>query len=259
VTVVPIEPEPPAADVAETAPEPSIDAGAAGADAVKVALANPVNIAVAPRIEEPPAVQPPAEQVAVAAPEPASDPQLAVDAGAEAAKVAAASPVEVSQPAQEAAISAPEPAPEPAVDAAAIGANAATAALANPVTVEPPETLTAAAEPEPAVTAEPGLDAMKAGATAAMAAIDKPVAVAVAEPEKTIPTLRGVQMGEEDLMRFATGKVIIRRGDTLWDIAKRVYGSGLKYRTIYRANRNVIRRPGRIYPGQVFELPMVYD
>jgi nucleoid-associated protein YgaU len=53
--------------------------------------------------------------------------------------------------------------------------------------------------------------------------------------------------------------VIIRRGDTLWDISRRVYGSGTKYRTIFRANRDKIRRPGRIYPGQVFDLPLVYD
>ena len=26
-----------------------------------------------------------------------------------------------------------------------------------------------------------------------------------------------------------------------------------------RANRELIARPGRIYPGQVFELPLVYD
>ncbi len=68
--------------------------------------------------------------------------------------------------------------------------------------------------------------------------------------------MRGVPMDEaEEMSRFAEGKVIIRRGDTLWAISRRVYGRGIHYRTIFNANRELIRRPGRIYPGQVFELP----
>ena len=71
-----------------------------------------------------------------------------------------------------------------------------------------------------------------------------------------IPTIRATPLRE---LRFASGRVIIRRGDTLWDIADRIYGDGYKYRTIYRANRDKIRRPGRIFPGQVFDIPLVYD
>ena len=47
----------------------------------------------------------------------------------------------------------------------------------------------------------------------------------------------------------------VRRGDTLWDIAKRVYDKPTRYRQIYRANRHIVRRPGLIYPGQVLVLP----
>ena len=39
---------------------------------------------------------------------------------------------------------------------------------------------------------------------------------------------------------------IVRRGDTLWDIAHRYYGRGVHYRTIFRANRELIARPGKI-------------
>ena len=59
--------------------------------------------------------------------------------------------------------------------------------------------------------------------------------------------------------RPALGKVVIRRGDTLWSIADRVYGSGYRYRTIYRANKDQIRNPRWIYPGQVLEIPLVLD
>ncbi len=49
--------------------------------------------------------------------------------------------------------------------------------------------------------------------------------------------------------------VIIRRGDTLWQISRRVYGAGLRYTTIYLANRGQIENPDLIRPGQVFGVP----
>jgi nucleoid-associated protein YgaU len=49
--------------------------------------------------------------------------------------------------------------------------------------------------------------------------------------------------------------VIIKRGDNLWRISREMYGHGIRYSTIYRANRDQIRNPHRIYPGQVFVLP----
>ncbi|MDZ7823314.1 MAG: LysM peptidoglycan-binding domain-containing protein [Ahrensia sp.] len=49
--------------------------------------------------------------------------------------------------------------------------------------------------------------------------------------------------------------VIIRRGDTLWQISRRIYGRGVKYTTIYAANQAQIEDPNRIWPGQVFTLP----
>ena len=51
------------------------------------------------------------------------------------------------------------------------------------------------------------------------------------------------------------GAVIIRRGDSLWRISRRVYGHGVRYSTIYLANQEQIRDPDRIWPGQVFRMP----
>ncbi|MEO3998663.1 LysM peptidoglycan-binding domain-containing protein [Mesorhizobium sp. CAU 1732] len=51
------------------------------------------------------------------------------------------------------------------------------------------------------------------------------------------------------------GAVIIRRGDSLWRISRRVYGMGVRYSTIYLANQDQIRNPDRIWPGQVFSVP----
>ncbi|MDO9709748.1 LysM peptidoglycan-binding domain-containing protein [Paracraurococcus lichenis] len=53
----------------------------------------------------------------------------------------------------------------------------------------------------------------------------------------------------------AEGRMIVQPGTTLWRIARRVYGRGTRYTLIYQANREQIRDPNRIYPGQVFSLP----
>jgi nucleoid-associated protein YgaU len=49
--------------------------------------------------------------------------------------------------------------------------------------------------------------------------------------------------------------VIVQPGNSLWRIARRTYGHGLQYSVIYQANKDQIRDPDLIYPGQVFELP----
>lgn len=53
----------------------------------------------------------------------------------------------------------------------------------------------------------------------------------------------------------AAGKVVVQPRQTLWRIARHVYGHGTRYTVIYAANRDQIRDPARIYPGQVFTLP----
>ena len=51
------------------------------------------------------------------------------------------------------------------------------------------------------------------------------------------------------------GSVIVQPGNSLWRIARRLYGSGWQYTVIYRANASKIRDPDLIYPGQVFSIP----
>lgn len=66
-------------------------------------------------------------------------------------------------------------------------------------------------------------------------------------PEEPLP------LGEA----VAGGKVVVEPGNSLWRIARNVYGSGFRYTTIYEQNRDQIRDPDLIYPGQVFELPVI--
>lgn len=49
--------------------------------------------------------------------------------------------------------------------------------------------------------------------------------------------------------------VIVQPGNSLWRIARRTYGRGIQFTQIYNANRDQIRDPNLIYPGQVFFVP----
>jgi len=44
-------------------------------------------------------------------------------------------------------------------------------------------------------------------------------------------------------------------GDSLSKIAKREYGDANKWKQIYEANRDIIKDPNLIYPGQKIKLP----
>ncbi|SEH24329.1 LysM peptidoglycan-binding domain-containing protein [Rhizobium sp. NFR12] len=57
------------------------------------------------------------------------------------------------------------------------------------------------------------------------------------------------------LTQSERNSVIIRRGDTLWQISRRMYGQGVRYTTIYLANEDQIRNPDIIQPGQIFGVP----
>lgn len=49
--------------------------------------------------------------------------------------------------------------------------------------------------------------------------------------------------------------VTVQPGSTLWAISREVYGEGIMYVRVFEANRDRIRDPDLIYPGQVFALP----
>ncbi|MCL6285020.1 LysM peptidoglycan-binding domain-containing protein [Ruegeria sp. 2012CJ41-6] len=49
--------------------------------------------------------------------------------------------------------------------------------------------------------------------------------------------------------------VTVQQGDTLWAISRDRYGDGVFYVKVFDANRDSIRNPDLIYPGQIFNLP----
>lgn len=54
---------------------------------------------------------------------------------------------------------------------------------------------------------------------------------------------------------FQVAMRTVQPGNTLWAIARERYGKGIMYVLVFEANRDRIRNPDLIYPGQVFVLP----
>jgi nucleoid-associated protein YgaU len=50
-------------------------------------------------------------------------------------------------------------------------------------------------------------------------------------------------------------RYLVKHGNNLWWIARQAYGEGVRYTAIYGANRDHIRDPNLIFPGQLFKLP----
>jgi hypothetical protein len=47
----------------------------------------------------------------------------------------------------------------------------------------------------------------------------------------------------------------IVRGDNLWNIAQAHYGAGWRHTVIFAANKDQVKNPDLIYPGQILSLP----
>ena len=104
-------------------------------------------------------------------------------------------------------------------------------------------------DPKSVGAALPGLEQMIAVVTA-------PAQTAPAQPNAEVASNgNGPKTLEQAPLSQDTNAVIIRRGDTLWQISRRIYGAGVRYTTIYLANEDKINNPDRILPGQVFGLP----
>ena len=157
--------------------------------------------------------------LAPAAPEaPAAEP-------APATPTAEAPPEPEAAPAPEAvAAEAPAPEPAPATVLAEAPATEPAAAPAAPDSAPAPAPQATAPEPAP----EP----------APVVAPAAPADAAPAAPEP-VPTLT----------------VTVQPGFTLWRIARENFGDGVMYVQVFEANRDKIRDPDLIYPGQVFAIP----
>ncbi len=142
-------------------------------------------------------------------------------------------------------------------DAATVGSNITQIAASVQAALAPAMVSTGGAvKPAPAETASK----VQTPAAPAGNAAQPGTAVATSEPAKPAegagqPQPAAPKSVEQAPLEQSKSSVIIRRGDTLWQISRRVYGKGIRYTTIYLANEDQITDPDRIRPGQVFGVP----
>lgn len=207
-----------------------------------------------------------------AAPKPAAE-TPAVSSADSGAKASAEAEPPAETPANGNMLASPEPAAPPAAadaspqasspDDAGASQSEPASGVATPQPAEPAPTATAEAaapktDPAAQLMAQPG---SKAAAPAEASASSAPLAA----PSTSEPAIEPATSGDIAAAPEATslapklesvsGAVIIRRGDSLWRISRRVYGKGVRYSTIYLANQEQISDPDRIWPGQVFKVP----
>lgn len=71
------------------------------------------------------------------------------------------------------------------------------------------------------------------------------------QPKKAQTKKEESEPREEEQSKFYE----IKSGDNLSKIARQFYGDANKYPLIFEANREVIKDPDKIYPGQVIRIP----
>ncbi|MEP7068135.1 MAG: LysM peptidoglycan-binding domain-containing protein [Usitatibacter sp.] len=70
--------------------------------------------------------------------------------------------------------------------------------------------------------------------------------------DEKAPDFSNVQSGSSTT---ATKVYVVVSGDSLSKIAQREYGNAGDWKRIYEANRDVIKDPDKIYPGEKLKIP----
>ena len=79
-----------------------------------------------------------------------------------------------------------------------------------------------------------------------------------AAPKSSAPDFSNVQSGSSTTAAPAGGAdqtYTVVGGDTLSKIARKFYGNANAWNTIFQANKDQIKNPDMIHPGQVLKIP----
>ncbi len=75
------------------------------------------------------------------------------------------------------------------------------------------------------------------------------------EPVEVLRATEATEPGENSTDVPAIRSVTVQKGDTLWAISRDRFGDGVLYVKLFEANKDSIRDPDLIYPGQIFTIP----
>ncbi len=75
------------------------------------------------------------------------------------------------------------------------------------------------------------------------------------EPVEVLRAAEETEQGETPSETPPIRSVTVQQGDTLWAISRERFGDGILYVRLFEANRDSIRDPDLIYPGQIFTIP----
>ncbi|HLQ18678.1 MAG TPA: LysM peptidoglycan-binding domain-containing protein, partial [Tabrizicola sp.] len=115
----------------------------------------------------------------------------------------------------------------------------------------PQDTATTEAPAQPAMAEDPAPPEAATGTAepTEVAALDPPAVT----PEA--PEAPAAAQADAPAPAAAPVTVTVQPGFTLWGIAQERYGDGVLYVQVFEANKDKIKDPNLIYPGQVFSVP----
>ena len=61
------------------------------------------------------------------------------------------------------------------------------------------------------------------------------------------------------IINNSENRIVVQPGNSLWRIARKTLGGGVFYSEIYKKNALKIKNPDMIFPGQVFDLPVLRE
>jgi len=110
-------------------------------------------------------------------------------------------------------------------------------------------------EPEPKpVTQNPSSEVVRAPKEQVVTPIEASSEEVKQESER-VSSGDGEEQGKQKEGSAKMRTYVARKDDSFWKVAKRVYGSGAKWRKIWQANRDICPRPGDLRPGMKLVLP----
>ena len=74
-------------------------------------------------------------------------------------------------------------------------------------------------------------------------------------PKPAAPDFSNVQAGSSTTAAPTDQTYTVASGDTLSKIAKKFYGNANEWKRIFEANRDILKDPDKIFPGQKLKIP----